>query len=307
MRPRAARGPAATKAGARLGTAHVHWPKLAPLRPCAGALLSIASALLAATLLVGCQWPATGPTLGEAPAPGTPRRSGFDDMSPATQAMQRDDTANPAWLWVEDGRQRFAATCARCHTVAAMAGVAARYPAWDATAGRPLTLGQRIADCHARHVAPSQGTSGAPGAPGAARWAPEDEARLALEAFVALQSRGRPITPPADERLAPWRARGAALFRQRLGQLDLSCAHCHERYAGRRLAGSVIPQGHPTGYPIYRLEWQGMGSLQRRLRGCLNGVRAEPFGPDDADATAMEVYLMSRSAGLPMETPAVRP
>ena len=140
MRPRAARGPAATKAGARLGTAHVHWPKLVLLRPCAGALLSIASALLAATLLVGCQWPATGPALGEAPAPGTPRRSGFDDMSPATQAMQRDDTANPAWLWVEDGRQRFAATCARCHTVAAMAGVAARYPAWDATAGRPLTL-----------------------------------------------------------------------------------------------------------------------------------------------------------------------
>jgi sulfur-oxidizing protein SoxA len=27
------------------------------------------------------------------------RRSGFDDMSPQTQAMQRDDTQNPAMLW----------------------------------------------------------------------------------------------------------------------------------------------------------------------------------------------------------------
>lgn len=263
-----------------------------------------------------------------------PRRSGYLDMSPATQAMQRDDAANPAWLWVEQGRELFEARCSRCHAVAAMVGVAARHPAWDEASRRPLTLGQRIADCHARRVAPQEGTARpaseagiarrpqdlppAQGAPERAppgrtpagqppRWAPEDESRLALEAFVALQSRGRPIAPPADARLDAWRTRGEALFRQRMGQLDLACAHCHDRHAGRRLAGSVIPQGHPTGYPIYRLEWQGLGSLQRRLRGCLTGVRAEPFAPDDDNATALEAYLMTRAAGLPMETPAVRP
>jgi sulfur-oxidizing protein SoxA len=69
----------------------------------------------------------------------------------------------------------------------------------------------------------------------------------------------------------------------------------------------VIPQGHPTGYPIYRLEWQGMGSLQRRLRGCLTGVRAEPFAADSDEFTALELFLMQRAAGLPVETPAVRP
>ncbi|MBI5719024.1 MAG: sulfur oxidation c-type cytochrome SoxA [Burkholderiales bacterium] len=233
-------------------------------------------------------------------------------MSAATQAMQRDDAANPAWLWVEEGRQRFAAQCARCHEVAAMAGVAARYPAWDERLQRPLTLGQRITDCHGRHVR-GMGDKGDARATDDARpdaraaLPPEDETRLALETFVALQSRGRPIAPPADARLAPWRERGRALFAQRMGQLDLSCAQCHEQYAGRRLAGSVIPQGHPTGYPIYRLEWQGLGSLQRRLRGCLVGVRAEPFAADGEEATALEAFLMSRAAGLPMETPAVRP
>ena len=61
------------------------------------------------------------------------------------------------------------------------------------------------------------------------------------------------------------------------GQLNLSCAQCHDDNWGKRLAGSVIPQAHPNGYPIYRLEWQSVGSLQRRLRNCIFGMRAEPF------------------------------
>lgn len=223
-----------------------------------------------------------------------PRRSGFDDMSPATQAMQRDDAANPAWLWLKDGEARFARDCARCHRPESLAGVAARYPAWDEPLGKPLTLGGRIAQCQQRHV-------------GGPPLAPEGDARLALETFVAQHSRGRPIAPPADPRLAAWRERGRALFGQRLGQLDLACADCHARHAGQRLAGSVIPQGHPTGYPIYRLEWQSMGSLQRRLRGCLTGVRAEPFAYDSDEFTALELFLMQRAAGMPIETPAVRP
>jgi sulfur-oxidizing protein SoxA len=215
-------------------------------------------------------------------------------MSAATQAMQRDDAANPAWLWVEEGKQRFAAYCARCHAAAAMTGVAARHPAWDERSRRPVTLGQRIAACQVRHV-------------GGEPWSPENETRIALEAYLGQQSRGQPIAPPADAHLAPWRERGRSIFHQRLGQLDLSCAQCHDQLAGRRLAGSVIPQGHATGYPIYRLEWQGMGSLQRRLRGCLNGVRAEPFGWDSEEMTALEVYLAARAAGMAVETPAVRP
>lgn len=225
-------------------------------------------------------------------------------MSPALQAMQRDDAANPAWLWLEDGRQRFAAGCARCHTVASMAGVAARYPAWDEALRRPITLGQRIAACHAKGGAVGAAVGAvAPPPP----LLPDGEARLALETFVAQQSRGQAIAPPADTRLTPWRERGRALFEQRQGQLDLSCKQCHDQAAGRRLAGSVIPQGHATGYPIYRLEWQGMGSLQRRLRGCLTGVRAEPFGWDSEEMTALELYLAQRAAGMAIETPAVRP
>ena len=175
-----------------------------------------------------------------------------------------------------------------------MKGVAARYPAFDAATRRPVTLAQRINTC----VVDRQG---------AASLAPESQELLALESFVAMQSRGLPIAPPDDARLAPFRERGEKLYRQRIGQLDLSCAQCHDERAGGRLAGATIPQAHPTGYPIYRLEWQGLGSLQRRLRGCISGVRAEPFSYGVVELTELELYLAQRAAGMKIETPAVRP
>lgn len=230
------------------------------------------------------------------------RRSGFEDMGPATQAMQRDDGQNPALLWVQEGEQLWsrapsasARSCASCHgEPAAMRGAAARYPAWDAPLARPVDLGTRINLCRERHQQQPA-------------WPAEHADLLSLEAFVAMQSRGMPIAPPDDPRLAPHRARGEALFRQRIGQLELSCAQCHDERAGGRLAASVIPQGHATGYPIYRLEWQGMGSLARRLRGCMTGVRAEPLSAGSVEMAELELYLAARAMGMEVETPAVRP
>lgn len=223
-----------------------------------------------------------------------PRRSGFDFMSPATQAMQRDDTANPAMLWVQDGRRRFEADCLRCHAEASLRGVAARYPAWDGTLKRPLTLAGRIRACQQRHVRGPE-------------LAFESEALLGLEAFVAHASRGRPIAPPDDARLAAARALGARLYAQPFGQLRLSCAQCHDAQAGRRLGGSAIPQAHPTAYPLYRLEWQGLGSLERRLRQCFSGVRAEPFDFGSGELVALQLFLAQRAAGMAVESPGVRP
>jgi len=232
-------------------------------------------------------------TLGAMPAlAADARRSGYDDMSPQVQAMQRDDGVNPAMLWVKEGEAMWARDCARCHGDAAtsMRGVAARYPAFDAATQHPITLSQRIAS-HQR----------------ATPLAPESDALLSIESYVAFQSRGLPIAPPADPRLQPFRERGEQLYRRRIGQLDFSCAQCHDEHAGQHLGGSTIPQAHPTGYPMYRLEWQGMASLQRRLRSCMNGVRAEPFAHGAPELVELELYLNARAAGMRIETPAVRP
>jgi sulfur-oxidizing protein SoxA len=121
--------------------------------------------------------------------------------------------------------------------------------------------------------------------------APESDELLSLTTYVAHQSRGMPITPAADPRLAPFRDNGWRLFQSRIGQLGLSCAACHEANWGKRLGGSVIPQAHPNGYPLYRLEWQAVGSLQRRLRNCMIGVRAEPFDFGAPEFVDLELYL----------------
>ncbi len=237
------------------------------------------------------------------PAAAEERRSGFLDMARETQALQTDDAMNPAMLWVQEGEAIWSSpagpagrSCASCHgdAEASMRGVAARYPAWDRSSEAPIDLTGRIAQCRVELQ----------GAPPLAREAP---GMLALSAYVGLQSRGQAISPPADLRLAVAMEQGASLWRERRGQLDLSCAQCHDDNAGRRLAGSTIPQAHSTGYPLYRLEWQAVGSLQRRLRGCMTGVRAEPFAYGAPEYIAIELFLMNRAAGLAIEIPAVRP
>jgi sulfur-oxidizing protein SoxA len=227
------------------------------------------------------------------------RRSGYDDASPDTRAMQDDDNANPAFLWVKQGEGLWSQpdgaegkSCATCHgDIASLHGVASHYPAFDPKRDRLVTLEQRINFCRTEHM----------DAPALA-W--DDDKLLSLSALVGLQSRGVPLAVQPRE---PFMSEGAALFRERMGQLDLSCAQCHEDRAGLKLGGSLIPQGHPNGYPEYRLEWQGMGSFYRRLRNCMIGVRAEPFAPDSREAGAIALFLAVRANGMRIETPGVRP
>jgi sulfur-oxidizing protein SoxA len=235
--------------------------------------------------------------------PTADRRSGYDFMSRETRAMQDDDTANPGMLWVLEGGALWTRktgpagrACADCHGDArvSMKGVAARHPAFDAGQGRPINLEQRINACRVDRQ-------------GAPPLAYESRELLALAAYVARQSRGLPIEIAIDQRTQPFLDAGRTIYDRRQGQLNLACGQCHDANWGRQLAGNVIPQAHPTGYPLYRLEWQGLGSLQRRLRNCLVGIRAEPYEYGAPELVQLELYLMWRARGMTFEAPAVRP
>src|SRR6476469_9213021 len=231
------------------------------------------------------------------------RRSGYSFMTPDTKAMQDDDTANPGMLWVLDGealwkRKDGAAgkSCADCHGDAqsSMKGVAARYPAFSPARGRPIDLEQRINMCRTDQ----QQATPLPF---------ESKELLALTAYVGRQSRGMPIDIADDERARPFLQAGRDMFNQRQGQLNLSCAQCHDDNWGQKLAGVPIPQGQATRYPLYRLEWQALGSLQRRPRNVLVGMRAQSYTFVAPQYVDLELFLMWRARGMPLETPAVRP
>src|SRR3954447_3128296 len=167
----------------------------------------------------------------------TQRRSGFEDMSRECQAMQRDDAANPGMLWVLEGETLWAEkagaagrACADCHGDARMSmrGVAARHPAYASEQGRPVDLEGSINLCRTTRQ----------NAPPLLR---EGREMLALSAYIAHQSRGLPITAGDDPRLEPFRARGEALFRQRQGPVNPSCAPRPHDRRGQPPPRPVLP------------------------------------------------------------------
>ena len=50
-----------------------------------------------------------------------------------------------------------------------------------------------------------------------------------------------------------------------------------------------------------------MGSLQRRLRNYMSGVRADVPPPNAQELVDLELYLAMRAKGMRMEAPGVRP
>ena len=232
----------------------------------------------------------------------SPLRSGIEFASADVRKLEADDFANPGMLWVARGEKLWSEpagkggkSCASCHqdARASMKGVAARYPRVDPGAARLINLEGRINLCRARNQQ-------------AEELQYESDWLLALTTYVALQSRGARVAVALDTQNRRNFERGRELFFTRIGQMNLACMHCHDRNWGKTLGAETISQGHGNAYPAYRLEWQAVGSLQRRIRACYSGLRAEmpPYGAQEL--LDLELYIAWRAGGLTVETPGVR-
>jgi L-cysteine S-thiosulfotransferase len=225
----------------------------------------------------------------------TVRLAGFHYISSELKALQLSPSDNPALLWAKAGQQQFSQQCANCHSVDSMNAVAANYPRWSSSANKVMSLAGRINLCRNDHLQQSA--------------LPRESAQiLQLEAFLALQSKGQIVTSiEKNTATSKLQILGEQLWNQQLGQLGISCAQCHDTLSGSSLAASVIPQGHANAYPIYRLQWQGVGSIERRIRSCQTGVRAVPYEYNSQELLALEVYLKERAVGMEHEGLGVRP
>ena len=231
-------------------------------------------------------------------------RSGLTFISEDLRSLARSDDLNPAFLWVIQGEALWKKTesaehpsCSSCHGESnqSMRGVSTRYPQLDKQSGQLINLEGRINECRTRHQKLPE-------------LALESDEMLGITAYVGMASRGLPMNAHIDASNIEHFRRGRELYYTRLGQINLACTHCHEQNWGRKLQGETISQGHINAYPAYRLEWQRMGSLHRRLRACLSGVRAYMFPLGSSELLDLELFLAWRSTDpkIIVESPGVR-
>lgn len=228
--------------------------------------------------------------------------SGWRFRSKETQALQMDDFDNPAFVAVDYGAELWETadgssekSCASCHGDASesMKGLRASMPKWHDGKGTLMTLEDHINWSREEHQ-------------GAEPWKWESPEMLAMTAFIGVQSRGMPVNVKVDGPAEDWFNKGKDLYYTRVGQLNMACANCHEDNWGNMIRADHLSQGQANGFPTYRLKWQGLGSLHRRFKGCMENIRAVAFKRGSDEFTALELYLAWRGTGLSVETPSVR-
>lgn len=228
--------------------------------------------------------------------------SGWVFRSKETQALQMDDFDNPGMIFVEQAMETWdtpdgsaGKSCADCHgdVETAMKGVRAVYPKWNETAGKVMTLAAQINECRTERM-------------GADKWKITGGDMAAMEALISLQSRGMPVNVAIDGPAKETWELGKKLYYQRVGQLDVACADCHEKNYDHMIRADHLSQGQINGFPTYRLKNAKLNTVQGRFKGCIKNVRGVPYKPGSPEFDALELYVASRGNGLSVEGPSVR-
>lgn len=234
--------------------------------------------------------------------PTDPRLSGNTFLTPGLQSLQNDPASSPIGLWLDRGKLAWAdagqgPSCQSCHgTPDTLRLAATHYPQLTADGQQLINLEDRIIQCRTR--------SGATGSK------LEDADVLALSALLHEAGKGQPFNvQPSPQHAAAWQTRlgnGARLYATRMGRINLACVHCHDQKIGAQMRADVVSPGNPTGFPIYRMSWQSMGSIDRRLRACFSGVQATVPPAGDPMLRDLELFLKTRASGLLLDGPSVR-
>ncbi len=226
--------------------------------------------------------------------------SGWRFRTPETQALEMDDFDNPGMIFVDQAMDTYAEvdgeageSCASCHgDVASFEGLRTRMPKVNAE-GELWSMEDYINDCRTNRMK-------------AEPWKWSGAEMQGMVALIAHQSRGMPMDVAIDGPAEPYWQKGKEIYYTRFGQLELSCANCHEDNYGNMIRADHLSQGQINGFPTYRLKQAKLISQHNRFKGCIRDTRAETFAEGSDEFRALELYVASRGNGLSVETPAVR-
>jgi sulfur-oxidizing protein SoxA len=175
-------------------------------------------------------------------------------------------------------------------------GVRQDYPYYDKAAGKVVTLEAAINACRTKNGEEPL------------KWEKGDIANIS--SYMAYTSRGKKfdVKIPADAGALAAYEDGKFTFYAKRGQLNMSCADCHQYNAGNRVRADILSPalGHPTHFPVYRSKWGDVGTLHRRYVGCNEQVRAKPYQPQGPEYANLEFFETYMSNGLEVNGPGAR-
>ncbi len=237
--------------------------------------------------------------------PDTPFKdyvNGVYSIDPASREQwEAIEEFPPYELNIEKGKELFSKAFKNGKTYASCfrkggVGVKQDYPYFDTASGKVVTLESAINDCRTKNGEE------------ALKWEKGDIADIS--AYMAYTSRGNKINVviPSDERAQAAYERGKQHFYAKRGQLNLSCADCHQYNAGNRVRADLLSPalGHTSHFPVYRSKWGGIGTLHRRYVGCNKQVRFKAFKPQSEEYRDLELFHTYMSNGLELNGPGAR-
>jgi sulfur-oxidizing protein SoxA len=175
-------------------------------------------------------------------------------------------------------------------------GIRQNYPYFDSATGQVKTLEGEINECRVKNGEKPL------------KW--KKGAIADISAYMASTSNGKKLNVkvPNDPRALAMYERGKMHFYAKRGQLNLSCANCHKDNAGNRVRADTLSPalGHPTHFPVWRLKWNGLGTIHRRYGGCNKQVRAKPFKAQSDEYKALEYFETYMSNGITVNAPSTR-
>jgi sulfur-oxidizing protein SoxA len=227
--------------------------------------------------------------------------SGWHFRDEDTRAMQKDDFENLGMVFVDRGLDSWNAkqgkggeSCAGCHEgPESMKGLRAVTPRVDAKSGKLMLVEDYVNTCVTERM-------------GLEAWGMTGSKMKDMLALISMQSRGEPVNVAIDGAAAPFWEKGKEIYYTRYGQLEMSCANCHEDNYGKYIRSDHLSQGQVNGFPVYRLKDAGILSAQQRFIGCVRDTRAETFKAGSDEFKALELYVASRGNGLSVEGVSMR-
>ena len=216
--------------------------------------------------------------------------------------LQNDVNKNTISLWTAQGSDNWKKTtpgksCSECHGhIDNMRNATSSHPRWSSFKQKLINIEDQILICSQRTGAPFKGL--------------ESDEVVSLSALIHSAGKGMSLFSStnlkSNEELKNELRKGEKIYKTRIGRMNLACTNCHDQKVGQSIQQEVISEGHPAGFPILKMSWQGMGTIDRRIRACFSGVQAQVPSAGSPVLRQLELFMKFRSSNNLIEGPSIR-